>query len=442
MLFSNKDIKNMIIPLFLEQLLLMLVGIVDTFVIAHCGEASVSGVSLVNQINTIFMMLFTALTSGGAIIISQYIGSKNQKEGINAASQLLMFSILFSLVISLLCLIYHKQILSFFFGKVEFDVMRAAITYFRISIFSYIFIAIYNVGAAALRSMALTKITMYISIFSNIINVVGNIVGVYFLKMDVAGVAWPSFIARGFSAIIVTIVCFDKDNIVFYQLKDILKYDKEVLSKILKVAIPNGLENGIFQFVKVALSSIVALFGTYQIAANGIAQSMWSLAAMLSISLGPVFITVIGQSYGSGDIDQTKYYFKKLIKLTLVLSILWNILIAGVAIVLVSFYNIEDITKELVIKLVIIHNIFNAISYPFAAPLGFGLRATGDVKFTMYVSIFTTIFIRLVFSYILALKMEMGVIGIALAMCMDWTFKGIVYYLRYRSNKWMNYKII
>lgn len=442
MLFSNKDIKNMIIPLFLEQLLLMLVGIVDTFVIAHCGETSVSGVSLVNQINTIFMMLFTALTSGGAIIISQYIGSKNQKEGINAASQLLMFSILFSLFISVLCLIYHKQILSFFFGQVEKDVMRAAITYFRISIYSYIFIAIYNVGAAALRSMALTKITMYISIVSNIINVVGNIVGVYVLKMDVAGVAWPSFIARGFSAIIVTIVCFDQDNIVFYQLKDILKYDKEVLSKILKVAIPNGLENGIFQFVKVALSSIVALFGTYQIAANGIAQSIWSLAAMLSISFGPVFITVIGQSYGSGNIDQTKYYFNKLIKLTLVLSILWNILITGVAIVLVSFYNIEDITKELVIKLVIIHNIFNAISYPFAAPLGFGLRATGDVKFTMYISIFTTIFIRLVFSYILALKMEMGVIGIALAMCMDWTFKGIVYYLRYRSNKWMNYKII
>lgn len=73
--FSKNDIRNMMIPLFFEQLLVILVGIADTFMISYAGDAAVSGVSLVNMFNTIFIYLFTALASGGAIIVSQYLGS-------------------------------------------------------------------------------------------------------------------------------------------------------------------------------------------------------------------------------------------------------------------------------------------------------------------------------------------------------------------------------
>lgn len=440
-MFTSKDLKNMIVPLFLEQLLLMLVGIVDTFNIAYCGEAAVSGVSLVNQFSTIFIMLFTALASGGAVIISQYIGSKDIDKSSRASSQLLSFSIIFSIVLSVIIFIFHKQILHFLFGNVEADVMEACVTYMRLSIYSYVFLAIYNAGAAMLRSMGRTKETMYISIVSNIINVIGNCIGIYVLHAGVAGVAWPTFIARLFSAIVVTGICF-KSKTVRYKLQDILDIDGDILKRICKVAVPNGMENAVFQFVKVALSSIVAMFGTYQIAANGVAQSIWSLAALMSVALGPVFVTVIGQCMGAGDIEQARYYFKKLTIITVLLSTGWNILTLAIIPIFMQFYNLSAETKTLIIQLVILHNIFNSFALPLASPLGSGLRAAGDVRFTMIISIFTTIFVRLVFSYVFALVLNMGVMGIAVAMCMDWIFKGFIHLLRYRSGKWENYKLI
>lgn len=441
-MFSNKDIKDMIVPLFLEQLLLMLVGIVDTFNIAYCGEAAVSGVSLVNQLSTIFIMLFTALASGGAIVVSQYIGSGDQEKTLRSSSQLLMFSTVFALVVSLLVFIFHKQILVFFFGKVSEDVMEACVTYMKISIYSYIFLAIYNSGAALYRCMAKTNVTMYVSIVANVLNVIGNCIGIYVLHAGVAGVAWPTFISRFFSAVVITILCFKKSNTARYTMKDTCMMDYTILKKICAIALPNGIENGIFQFVKVALSSIVAMFGTYQIAANGIAQSIWSLAALMSTALGPVFITIIGQCCGANDLRQTEYYFKKLIRISLILSIAWNgIILAGTPFFM-KFYQIAPETRNLVVQLVIIHNIFNGFALPLASPLGSGLRATGDVKFTMAISIVTTVCVRFVFSYVFALVFNMGVIGIAYAMCMDWVFKGFVYLYRFRSGKWKQFKII
>lgn len=441
-MFSNKDIKNIIVPLFLEQLLLMLVGIVDTFNIAYCGEAAVSGVSLVSQLSTIFIMLFTALANGGAIVVSQYIGSGDQHKTIRASSQLLMFSTVFAVVLSLFVYIFHKQLLVFFFGKVSKEVMESCVIYMKISTYSYIFLAIYNAGAAVYRCLAKTNVTMYVSIATNVLNVIGNCLGIYVLQAGVAGVAWPTVIARAFSAIVITYLCFKKNNVAHYSLQDICMVDAPILKKICVIALPNGIENGVFQFVKVALSSIVAMFGTYQIAANGIGQSIWSMAALMSLALGPVFITIIGQCCGANDYQQTQYYFKKLISLSLILSLGWNAIILAGTPFLMQFYNIAPQTKSLVIQLVIIHNIFNGFAFPLASSLGSGLRATGDVKFTMVISIVSTVCVRLVFSYVLALVCNMGVIGIAYAMCMDWVFKGFIYLHRYRSEKWRQYKII
>ena len=185
-LFSNKDLKAMIVPLFLEQLLVMLVGMADTLVVSYAGEAAVSGVSLVNQFNTIFIYLFTALASGGAVVISQYIGRNENDSAGKSASQLLLFSML----IAVLVLVGNRGMLRLMFGKVEDCVMQACITYLRISAYSYPALAVYNAGAAVYRSLGKTSVTMYLSIVSNIINVVGNIIGVFGLHAGVAGVAW------------------------------------------------------------------------------------------------------------------------------------------------------------------------------------------------------------------------------------------------------------
>lgn len=440
--FSNQDLRRMVVPLFFEQLLTILVGVADTLVISYSGEAAVSGVSLVNQFNTIFIYLFTALASGGAVIISQYIGKQEEEMAGKASSQLALFSTLFSLVISLFVLAGNEKMLRLLFGGVEPEVMEACVTYLRISAYSYPALAVYNAGAALYRSMGKTDTTMYLSILSNVINVVGNCVGVFGLKAGVAGVAYPSLIARSFSALCITVLCFRAERKVRYSWKHIFCWDRELLKKILGIAVPNGIENGIFQLVKVALSSIVALFGTYQIAANGVAQSIWSLAALSGVAMGPVFITVIGQCMGSRDTEAAEYYFKKLLKITLILSAAWNGLILVLTPGFLHFYSLEEETRRLVVLLVLLHNLFNTVAFPFSGALGNGLRAAGDVKFTMYVSIFTTLAVRLAFSYLFAIGLDMGVMGIAWAMCFDWTVRGIVFFLRLRGGKWKKFQVI
>lgn len=441
-LFSNKELKKLILPLFMEQLLVMLVGIADTFVVSYAGEAAVSGVSLVNSFNTIFIYLFTALASGGAVIISQYIGRHDTEPAGESASQLFTVSLLFSAASAVVILMLHRQILRLMFGKVEPEVMEACVTYLRISAYSYPAIAVYNAGAAVYRSIGKTSTTMYISVLSNIINVIGNVIGVFVLNAGVAGVAYPSLAARMFSAVVITGLCFRKRERVQYRLGWILQWNRDLMRRILGIAVPNGIENGIFQFVKVALSSVAALFGTYQIAANGIAQSIWSMAALAGVTMGPVFITVIGQCMGAGDSGQAEYYFKKLLKITLLLSLIWNAMIFAVTPLLMKAYILADETKQLVILLVLIHNVFNSIVFPLSGPLGNGLRAAGDVKFTMVVSIASTIGGRLIFSLLFGIVFQMGVIGIACAMCLDWLLRAIIFYVRFKAGKWKCFKVI
>lgn len=442
MTFTNKDLKNMIIPLFFEQLLVMLVGIIDTFIVSFVGESAVSGVSLVNSFNTIFIYLFTALASGGAVVISQYIGRKEQEATNRASGQLLMFSIVFSFILMILVLIFNESLLRLLFGRVENSVMQACITYLRISAYSYPALAIYNAGAALYRSMAKTSTTMYISIASNIINCIGNCIGVFVLHAGVAGVAYPSLIARVFSAVVITFLCFNKTLTTYYEKKHIFVFDAKMLKRVLNIAVPNGIEQGIFQLVKVALSSVVALFGTYQIAANGVAQSIWSLAALVGVTMDPVFITVIGQCMGAKDIDNAHYYFKKLMKITVIFSIIWNVFILLITPLFLQYYQLSSETKHLVFVLVIIHNIFNTIAFPFSGPLSNGLRATGDVKYTMIVSILSTVVVRGILSIIFGITFNLGVIGIALAMCADWSMRAIVFHLRYQSDKWTQFTVI
>lgn len=441
-MFTNKDLKNLIVPLFVEQFLLMFVGIADTFVVSFSGEADVSGVSLVTSFNTVLIFLFTALSSGGAVIISQYIGSKNEKAAARSAGQLLMISAVISVGMAALILVFHTQLLRLLFGKIEADVMAACEAYLWVTTLSLPFLAIYDAGAALCRSIGKTDVTMNISIVANIINVVGNCIGVFALHMGAVGVAYPSLISRVLSAVAVTAYCFRKQNAVRYKLADIFAWDGGLLKKVMGIALPNGVENGVHQLVKVALSSMVALFGTYQIAANGVAQSIWSLASIMGLAMAPVYTTVIGQCMGARDIDAANFYFKKLNKITFVLSVLWNALVFALTPLIVRYSAISPEAKALVIWLVLINNIFNGLAYPFAGSLGNGLRAAGDVKFTMVVSITLTIAARLFFSALFGLWLGWGVIGVAIGMSMDLVFRGAIFLWRLKSQKWTQFQLV
>ncbi len=440
--FGNRELFALILPILVEQLLTMLVGIADTLMVSYAGEAAVSGVSLVNQLNNVFIFVFGAVASGGAVVASQYIGRNDRENGVAASSQLLMITVLISAFLMGISILFRSQILSLLFGRVEPDVMEASLTYLVISALSFPALAVYNSAAALFRSMGKTKAIMNISIVMNAINVIGNAIGIFVLQAGVVGVAVPSLVSRTFAAVIMLILCFEKKNTLYVQMGKVLAWNGKMLKRILNIAVPNGVENGLFQLSKVAISSIVALFGTVQIAANGVAQSFWSMASLFCIAFGYAFVTVIGQCMGAGDIEAADYYNKKLLRITYIGSAAWNLLIMILTPFVLTLYSLSDDTKKLVILLVVIHSVFNVILCPVAFSLSNGLRAAGDIRFTMYASVFATVVCRVIFSIAFGVWMNLGVIGICLAMVGDWMVKAALIQVRYRSRKWTRFQVI
>lgn len=440
--FSNTALKNLIYPIIIEQFLALLVGIADTLMVSYVGEAAVSSVSLVNQLNNVFIMVFTALASGGAVVASQYIGHKDRKRGTQTASQLIMVTGLISVLMMGVLLLWGRQIFGVLFGKVEPDVLDSGLVYLRISAYSFPFLAVYNACAGVFRSMGKTKTLMVVSVIMNAINVAGNGLGVFVFQAGVAGVAYPSLISRGFAAVAMLILATNKESPITIQVKQIFSWKPRIISRIFYIAIPNSIESGLFQIAKVALSSIVASFGTVQIAANGVAQSFWAMAALFCIAMGPAFITVIGQYMGAGDKEGAEYYMKKLLRLTYLGGAVWNLVFFLITPLLLRLYSLSSEAVRLVMILVLLHNIFNALFCPTGFSVSNGMRAAGDVKFTMCASIFATVICRTALSVVLGVWLELGVIGITLAMICDWGIKAFLVLLRWRSGKWKAFQVI
>lgn len=276
----------------------------------------------------------------------------------------------------------------------------------------------------------------------NIINVVGNAIGIFVLHAGAAGVAWPTTISWYAAAVVMTYLCFNPENTLYIRIDRILSVNMEMIRRILNVAVPNAIEGGLFQLAKVVLGSLIATFGTAQIAANGIGQTIWSLAAVVVSSMSPIFITVIGQCIGAGDKEAARYYLWKLLRMATLLTFVWNILILLCLPLLLPLYDISEETRHLLIIIVIIHNAFCGTIGAFFGPMSAGFRAAGDVKFAMYLSIFCTVIFRTSMSFLLCSGLRMGVIGIAWAMVMDWMLKAVILIIRERSGKWLSHQLI
>ena len=441
-LFSDRALMAMIVPLLIEQLLQLVVGIADTMMVSYAGEATVSGVSLDAMIYTIFIYLFTAIDTGSAVIVSQYIGRGDRGSANLAASQGFFIAGAASLICLALTLAFGNAMLAMLYAKVDGAVMSACQIYLRIVALSFPANAIYNAGAALYRSMGRTRTTMYVSAAMNLLNVVGNAIGVFVLKAGAAGVAWPTTISWYFAAIVMTALCFNRKNDVFVRFRDMLALKRDISGRILRVAVPNAAEQTLFQLAKVVLGSLIATFGTSQIAANGIGQTLWSLAACMCTSMSPVFITVIGRCSGAGDADAAAWYMRKLTRLSLMLSTTWCLLVTLLVPLILPLYDVTPETRGLIWTIVLIHNAFAALVQPFAMPLSSGLRAAGDVQFSLWSSLLCTVVVRTALSFVLGLWMGLGVVGIAWAMVLDWCLKGLLDVIRFRGGKWREKKVI
>lgn len=434
-LFSKKDLRKLIIPLILEQTLAITVGMADTMMISSAGEAAVSGVSLVDMFNNLIISVLAALATGGAVVTSQCIGAGRREEACRSARQLVFTEAAITIGISVLVLLFHRQILGLFFGQIEADVMQNAIIYLIISVFSFPLLTVYDSCAALYRSMGNAQITLKISLLMNVINVVGNAIGVYVLKLGVAGVAIPSLVSRGVAGVVLFTLLHNPDNLVFLT-RGKFKVDATIVKRILFIGIPSGIENGIFQLGRVLVVSIIAAFGTSQIAANGVANSLDSMGCIVGQAMSLAMITVIGRCVGAGEEGQVRYYTKKLLGETYFYTAVINSIILLLLPWILQIYGLGEETTRLSYILVMIHDGMAIFLWPASFVLPNMLRACNDVKYTMVVSIFSMITFRIGFSYVFGVHMGWMAVGVWAAMVIDWVFRVLCFVGRYLAGTW------
>ena len=433
-IFTTNDLLRLIVPLLIEQLLATTVGMADTMMVSRCGEAAISGVSLVDMINNLIINLLAALATGGAVVVSQYLGAGRKKETDDSAGQLVLLSLLLGLGLGLFSWALARPMLRLFYGSIEADVLDAGVRYLQVTALSYPFLALYNAGAAIFRSMGNSKISMQISLLMNAINIVGNAVCIFGLNMYVEGVAWPTVISRALAAALILAACGRKSNTV--QARMTLRVDGGLARRILGIGIPSAFENSLFQAGRIVVVSMISLFGTVQIAANAVANNLDGMGCIPGQAISLAMITVVGRCVGAQDNEQAAAYARRLLKGTYLTMGLFNGAILLFVKPLVGIYALSGETMELAILLVRIHCGCGLLLWPVAFVLPNALRAANDVRFTMTVSVLSMAVWRLGFSYLLGVQMGYGSVGVWIAMVIDWICRSACFVGRFRSGVW------
>ncbi len=438
MLFSNKDIRRLLIPLIIEQVLEISVGMLDTIMISYCGETAVSGVSLVDMINQILLALFAALGTGGAVVVSQFIGADNISRAKQSARQLVNVATVISLIVAVLAVLLRQSVLSVCFPGIEQSVFDNAMVYLVMSALSYPFIGLYNSLSAIFRAQGDSKTPMKLSLVMNIINFCGNALTIYLLKWGVFGAALASLIGRAFACLAALYLLF-RPKLRINLAGGSFRPDGTLIRRILYIGVPSGIESSIFQLGRLIGVSIISGFGTFEIAANAVANNMDSLGIMPGNAMQLAVITIIGRCVGAHDFKQAKYYTRKLMCITYGLMFVTCGLTLIFRNTLFGFYSLSPETLVLANKLVLIHDLFAMLLWPASFVLPNVFRSANDVKFPMVVSIGSMLLIRNCLGYLIAHKTGQGCMGVWIAMIFDWIVRVSFFLWRYLSGKWMQY---
>lgn len=442
LLFSNKALALLIFPLLVEQLLAILVGMADSIMIASVGEAAVSGVSLVDSVMNLFITLFSAMATGGAVVAGQYLGQKNEKSANKAAVQLIQFIVVTGLIITAALYMGKNFILTNVFGAIDADVKGHANTYLLIVSASVPFIALYNSGAALFRTMGNSRISMVVSVIMNIINVGGNAILIYGCHMGTEGVAIPTLVSRMAAAIMIMILLMRSKGMIRLELNQKPEFDWGMVKRILKIGVPNGLENGMFQLGKILVLSLVSTFGTSAIAANAVANVVAVFQVLPGVAINLAVTPVISRCVGASKYDQAEYYTKKLTGIMYVASAVTNILIYLALPLILRLYGLTDQTAKMAHNILSLHTVAAIAIWPLAFSLPCSLRAAGDAKVPMYVSIISMWIFRIAFSYILGKYAGMELFGVWVSMVIDWCVRAPLMVIRYRQGKWKQMKVV
>ena len=441
-MFTNRMIRSLLIPVVLEQLLNSIMGTADTMMVSNVGSAAISAVSLVDSINILVIQAFSALAAGGAIVCAQYIGQQNQERANESARQVLFIITLISIVVSAICLGFKKPLLRLIFGSVEADVMRASEIYFFYTALSFPFIALYDAAASIFRAQDNTKGPMTISMISNIMNIVGNAIMIWGFHMGVAGAAIATLISRIFCALVVLIqLRRDRQPIV---VRDYLKIrpDWPMIGRILGIGIPSGVENSMFQLGKLAIQSTVSTLGTVAIAAQAMTNILENLNGIAGIGVGVGLMTIVGQCMGANRKDEAVYYIKKLSVIAEVTIIVSCLLVFILTRPVTMLGGMEKTSADMCRHMVMWITIVKPIMWVLAFVPAYGLRAAGDVKFSMISSCAVMWLCRFCLSVLLIRGLGFGPMGVWIGMFADWTVRAVLFTWRFHSRKWLEHKVI
>lgn len=441
-LFSNIDLKKLLIPLIIEQLLNSLMGTVDSIMVSNVGPEAISAVSLVDSINILIIQLFTALAAGGVIVCSHYVGSGNNKAARGAANQVVLVTTVISVIITAILLIVRNPLLSLVFGQVDAGVMDASKIYFVFTAFSFPFIAIYDAGASIYRAQENTRTPMTVSVISNIINVAGNAVLIWGFKLGVAGAAIATLASRIFCALVVMAKLRNRNNKLYVRDYFRIRPEFHVIKKILFIGIPSGIENCMFQFGKLAIQSTVSTMGTAAIAAQAMTNILENLNGVAGIGVGIGLMTVVGECMGAGRKDEAVYYIKKLtiIGEAVVVSSCLIVLALTKPVTLIA--GMESESARMCLEMMCVITIVKPIVWVLSFIPAYGLRAAGDVKFSMIISCCTMWLCRVSLCIFLARVFGMGPMAVWIGMFSDWTLRAIIFTTRFISGRWAEHKVI
>lgn len=422
--------------MIVEQLLAVLVGLADTIMVAVVGESAVASVSLVDNINILLIGLFMALATGGAVVAGQFLGHGDERKAVRASEQLMLFMTVFSILIMLIVYLGKWFILHIVFGQIEPDVMAYANTYLMIVTASIPFIAIYNAGAAVFRVQGNSAVSMKVSILMNGINVAGNAIFVLGLHSGVEGVAIPTLVSRIVAAVVMTVLLFNQDLTLHLSKTMQIRFDWNMIRRILQIGIPNGVENSMFQLGKLVLLSLISTFGTVAITANAVSNTVAAFAILPGQAIGMGLVTVVSQCVGAGDYEQVQFYTKKLMKYAIGAMAVTNLLVIAAIPLITRAYQLSPETTVITRQILILHSICAIVIWTFSFTLPNALRAANDVTFTMIVSLLSMWFCRIVMGIVFGSYLGLGVIGVWIAMILDWCVRSIFFLIRYHKGKW------
>lgn len=441
-LFSRRDLVRLIIPLVIEQFLAIFIGMADTVMVSSVSESAVSAISLVDSINVLLIQLFSAMAAGGAVVAAQYLGKRDRPSACKAAKQLMYVSLAIALVIGAVAIAFCRPILRMFFGGLNERTMEYCATYFYLSALSFPALAVYNGGAALLRAMGNSKTSMYASLLMNLTNIVGNAILIFDFRLEVLGAASATLFSRCLGAVIMVRVLLNRDAPLHLERITKPETDLPMIGRIFRQGVPNGLENSVFQVGKLMVAGIVAMFSESIIAANAVSNSLSTFINLPGSSIGLAMVAVVGQCVGSGDKEQAKYYSKKLIMLTFALTFMTDTCLFFFAEFLAGLFNLSPEGLKAAGEVLRVYAVMGALFWTFSFTIPAALRAAGDSKFTMLVAIGVMWSVRIGLSYFFVYSMGMGLMGVWLAMCLDWVVRAAIFIWRYKSGKWLEQRVI